>query len=291
MDNTISYEIICALGKRAPRVFVHKGKTDTIEPRLRRVFIPDEEKSISRIDNIIRNCFQTRARDAELGDAIYYEMFETLFGKEDRQLELRTDFKYDINVIDDDLAENYFKVTTHIEYTKTLRNSIFIIGCARNDRQLTALFDDGRCEYRWLLNRGEDLFSESDFKVNRVRINGEAVTIIKTENTDRGYEVWCGGDTLEEKLNKPVKMEIEIETRKFKGKNIFSVYLVYPTRGLEISFNYDGTNLKNVREVSFFAGKHPYPEVVKEEGKSIRLKISDDEWIFPNSGVTFIWNL
>ncbi|MBE9546975.1 MAG: alanine racemase [Proteobacteria bacterium] len=288
---TISYEILCVLGKRAPRVFVHEGKANTVEPRLRRIFIPDEERSISRIDNIIRNCFQTRAQDAELGNAIYYEMFETLFGKEDRQLELRTDFKYDINVTDDDLTGDYFKVTTHIEYTKTLRNSVFIIGCARNDKQLTALFDDGRCEYRWLLNRGEDLFRESDFKVNRVRVDGEDVTIIKTENTDRGYEVWCGGDTLKEKLNKSVRMEIEIETRKFKGNNIFSVYLVYPTRGLEISFNYSGANLKNVREVSFFAGKHPYPEVVKKERESIRLKVSDDEWIFPNSGVTFIWNL
>ena len=288
---TISYEILCALGKRAPRVFVHKGKTDTIEPRLRRVFIPDEEKSISRIDNIIRNCFQTRVRDAELGDAIYYEIFETLFGKEDRQLELRTDFKYDINVTDDDLAGDYFKVTTHIEYTKTLRNSVFIIGCAMNNKQLSALFEDGRCEYRWLLNRGEDLFRESDFKVNRVLIDSENVTIIRTEETGRGYEVWCGGNTLKEKMNKPVKMEIEIETKKFKGNNIFSVYLVYPTRGLEISFNYGGTNLKNVREVSFFAGKHPYPDVVKKESESIKLKISDDEWIFPNSGVTFIWNL
>ncbi len=288
---TISYEILCALGKRAPRVFVHKGKTDTVEPRLRRIYIPDEEKSISRIDNIIRNCFQTRARDEELGNAIYYEMFETLFGKKDRQLELRTDFKYDINVTDDDLKKNYFTVTTHIKYTKTLRNNNFIIGCALNNKQLSALFEDERCEYRWLLNRGEDLFKESDFTVNRVRVDGEDVTIIRTEETDRGYEVWCGGNTLKKKVNKPVKMEIEIITKKFKGNNIFSVYLVYPTRGLEISFNYDGAQLKNVRDVSFFAGKHPYPEVVRKEGKSTHVKISDDEWIFPNSGVTFIWDL
>ncbi len=288
---TISYEILCALGKRAPRVFVHKGKTDTVEPRLRRIYIPDEEKSISRIDSIIRNCFQTRARDTELGNAIYYEMFETLFGKKDRQLELRTDFKYDINVIDDDRTKNYFTVTTHIEYTKTLRNNTFLIGCALNNKQLSVLFEDERCEYRWLLNPGEGLFRESDFNVNRVRVDSEDVTIIRTEETDRGYEVWCGGNTLKKKLNKPVKVEIEIITKKFKGNNIFSVYLVYPTRGLEISFNYAGAQLKNVREVSFFAGKHPYPEVAKEEGKSTHLKISDDEWIFPNSGVTFFWDL
>ena len=295
--NTISYEILCAMGKRAPRIFLHKGKTNTVEPRLRRIFIPDEVKSISRIDNMIRYCFQTRARDEELGDAIYYEMFETLFGKEDRQLVLRTNFSYDIRVSEfskqelqsDPLAGNYFKVTTHVEYIKTLKNSIFMIGCALNDEQLAAFFEDKRCEYRWLLNRGDDLVVERDFRVDRVRIDREDVPIIRTETTGRGYEVWCGEDKLRKKLNKQSKIEIEILTKKSKSNNTFSVYLVYPTRGLNISFNYEGIDFKYVREVSFFSGKQPYPEVIHEKGKSIKLRISDDEWIFPNSGVTFFW--
>lgn len=296
---TISYEVLCALGKRAPRIFTRKGEAGPIEPRLRRIFIPDEERSLARIDNIIRRCFQTRAMNAELGDAIYYEMFETLFGKENRQLELRTDFKYNIRVSEfseaekalDPAADNYLKVTTHIEYVKTLKNSLFIIGCALNNKQLADLFEDERCEYRWLLPTGDGLFRESDFKVERVCVDGEAVPIIKTEKTGRGYEVWCGGNELEKKVNHQVRIRIEILTRKFKSNNLFSVYLVYPTRGLEIKFNYGDTDLKNVREVSFFAGKNPYPAVSRKKGKCIRLSVSDDEWIFPVSGVTFIWDL
>jgi alanine racemase len=296
---TISYEILCVLGKRAPRVFVNKGMKDAIEPRLRRVFIPDEERSIARIDNIIRSCFQARAHTPELGDAIYYEMFETLFGKENRQLELRTGFKYDIHVseyseeekVTDQLADDYFKVTTHIEYSKTLKSDVFFIGCARNNSQLSQLFDDERCEYRWLLGSRDAQIKEEDFRVDRVRVDDEDVPIIRAENTSRGYEVWCGGNGIKKKMNKPATIKIEIVTKKFKSNNIFSVYMVYPTRGLEISFNYGGTQLKNVREVSFFAGKHPYPEIEEKKGESIRLRINRDEWIFPNSGVTFIWDL
>ncbi|MDP2269055.1 MAG: alanine racemase, partial [Deltaproteobacteria bacterium] len=92
-SRTISYEIICALGKRAPRIFLQQGTADAVEPRLKRIFIPDEEKSVSRLDNIIRRCLHTRVKDAEFGDAIYYEMLETLFGTEDRQLELRSNFR------------------------------------------------------------------------------------------------------------------------------------------------------------------------------------------------------
>ncbi len=297
--HSISYEILCALGKRAPRVFLHKGRADRVEPSLRRIFIPDEEKSIARIDSIIRHCFQTRARNEELGDAIYYEMFETLFGKEDRQLELRADFRYDIRVTQfapedealEPLRRDYFKVTTRVEYTKAIRNAVFMIGCAPDNEQLAAFFEDKRCEYRWLLNGGENLVAERDFRVNRVLIDREDVPVIRTDKTTRGYEVWCGAEELKKKLNRQVRVEIEIETKKLKGNRLFSAYLVYPTRGMEISFHYGGTGIKNVREVGFFAGKHPYPEVTRKEGKSITLKLGDEAWIFPTSGVTFIWDL
>jgi alanine racemase len=297
--HSIHYEILCALGKRAPRVFLHDGEADRVEPSLRRIYIPDEEKSISRIDNIIRHCFQTRARNEELGDAIYYEMFETLFGKEDRQLELRNDFRYRIQVteftpdegVPDPLRRDYFKVTTHVEYTKAIRNAHFMIGCALDNAQLASFFDDKQCEYRWLLNPGEGLIPERDFRVNRVRIDGEEVPVIRMENTKRGGEVWCGSEELGKKLNCQVRVEIEIETKQRKSNRIFSAYLVYPTRGMEISFQYGGANIHNVRAVGFFAGKHPYPETTREEGQSITLRLGNDAWIFPTSGVTFVWDL
>ena len=86
-------------------------------------------------------------------------------------------------------------------------------------------------------------------------------------------------------------MEIEIETKQRKSNRLFSAYLVYPTRGIEISFQYGGTGIKNVKDVGFFAGKHPYPETTREEGKSVTLRLGNDAWIFPTSGVTFVWDI
>lgn len=294
---TISYEVLCALGKRAPRLFMQKGKTDAVEPRLRRIFIPDEEKSISRIDNIIRHCLQTRARDEELGNAIYYEMFETLFGKEDRQLELRSGFRYDINIAKLSKVKNpitskdYLLVNTHVEYKKILRNNIFMIGCASNHSQIVALFEDPRCEYRWLMNNGKDLVMDRDFTVEQVRIDKQKIPIIETKNTKRGYEIWCGSEHLKKKINTEVRLEIEISTKKAGENKIFPIYLVYPVRGLEINFHYEKAGIKNVREESFFAGRHPQPSVTIKKGKSIGIKISEKEWIFPTSGVIFTWDI
>jgi len=294
---TISYEVLCALGKRAPRIFLQKGKKQAIEPRLRRIFIPDEEKSIFRIDSILRHCMQTRARDEELGNAIYYEMFETLFGNSDRRLELRSGFRYDIRIAKlpqikkDTTSQKYLHVDTHIEYKKVLRDNIFMIGCASNHSQLSALFEDPRCEYRWLLSDGRNLSVERDFNVERVRIDHEDVPIIEAKNTKRGYEVWCGSDKLKKKINSEVKLEIEISTKQARENKIFPVYLVYPVRGLEINFNYEKAGIKNVREESFFAGRHPHPSILEKKSKSINVKISDKAWIFPTSGVIFIWDI
>ena len=296
---TISYELLCALGKRAPRVFMNAEGTDTVEPKLRRIFMPGEEKSITRIDNMIRGCLQARTSDMAFADAIYYEMLETLFGRENRQLELRMGFRYDIRISDFSDTEkrshvpdaDYFKIETHIEYVKTLRDTFFIIGCAQNDAQLSALFEEEKCEYRWLLNGMDNPLGEGDFRVTRVRIDGRDAPVISSGNTGRGYEVLCGGRDLEEYLNRQVKIEIEVETKKHKSSKMVSAYLAYPTRGMNVSLDYEKTGLRKVRAVSFFAGRHPCPEITANQGKTIELSIGEDEWVFPNSGVTFIWDL
>lgn len=297
LTGTISYEILCALGKRAPRVFLLKGSKDAVEPRLRRIFIPDEEKSITRLDNVIRRCLHTRVNNAEFGDAIYYTMLETLFGKEDRQLELRRDFKYEIDMAEfsvDEVAVNplyrdHLKITTHVEYHKILNSDAFFIGCADNSEQLAAFLEDPRCEYRWLLDSGGELEANRDFHIQRVCIDNVDLRLNSKANTSRGYEVWCGAEELAEKINKEVKFHLEVVTTKPKHSKLLSVYLIYPIRGVDITLNYQAAKLVNVREIAFFAGKHPYPAITREVGK-IQLQVSDREWVFPTSGVTFVWD-
>ena len=295
---TISYEVLCVLGKRAPRVYMDGGRQNSVVPRLRRIFIPGEEKSIARIDAILRSCLQTRACDTDLGDAIFYEMLEALFGKQTRQLELRTGFTYAITIREfskeerdaEESVRDFYKVKTHIEYTKTLRHADFIIGCARNNEQLSRLFDDERCEYRWLLDGGQEHVGMADFAVEGVRVHGRDVPVTGSEETERGLEVHCGGEMLADIINKEVRVEINIVTKKHRANRMFSVYIVYPTRGIDVSFDYDGVPMTNVRKVDFFAGKHPYPTVKETPGKSMVLSVSRDEWIFPVSGVTFLWD-
>ncbi|MDP2268985.1 MAG: hypothetical protein Q8K46_07440, partial [Deltaproteobacteria bacterium] len=175
-------------------------------------------------------------------------------------------------------------------YRKMLTTDTFMIGCAENSEQLAALLEDPRCEYRWLLNSEGDLQAARDFRIQQVRIDDVDTPLFRTEITARGYEAWCGGEDLAEKTGREVKVEIEIVTKKSKINRDFSVYLIYPIRGLDITFSWQGTNLANVREIPFFAGRHPYPDLIRGK-ESINLRVRDNEWVFPTSGVTFCWDL
>ena len=224
-------------------------------------------------------------------------MFETLFGKEDRQLELRSSFRYDISIAQmpgsgeqRKRADAYFQLRTHVEYKKTIRSDVFMIGCASDRAQLEALIEDEHCEYRWILG-GDDLVVERDFTVEKMRIDGEDIPITRAAKTARGYEVWCGSDKLKSKINREVKIEIEILTKKAKSNRTFPVYLLYPTRGLEINFHYGQAGLHNVRAESFFAGRHPRADIRASRDQSIHIRIAPEEWVFPTSGVIFIWDV
>jgi len=69
------------------------------------------------------------------------------------------------------------------------------------------------------------------------------------------------------------------------------VYLLYPTRGLEINFHYGQAGLHNVRAESFFAGRHPRADIRASRDQSIHIRIAPEEWVFPTSGVIFIWDV
>jgi alanine racemase len=129
-------------------------------------------------------------------------------------------------------------VTTHVEYTKAVWNSRFMIGCALDNEQLASFFEEKRCEYRWLLNRGEDLVPERDFRVNRVRIDGEDIPLILSEITEglRGLVQFGRAG----KAEPPGPCRDRDRDKTAEEQPALLTFLVYPTRGMEISFHCRG---------------------------------------------------
>jgi len=139
-----------------------------------------------------------------------------------------------------------FKVTTHVEYTKALRNAHFVIGCAKDNEQLASFFEDKQWRIPLALEwGGKSLVAERDFRVNRVRVNGADVPIIRTENTQRGYEVWCGTEELAGKLNRQVRVAIEDRDQEAQEQRaLLRLPRSIRPGGWKISFRYGGNEDK-----------------------------------------------
>jgi hypothetical protein len=46
--------------------------------------------------------------------------------------------------------------------------------------------------------------------------------------------------------------------------------------------------LKEVEAVPIFSGRSKFPQIMEKEGE-IRVKVQADEWVFPTSGVVFVY--
>lgn len=278
---TLSYEVLCLIGKRAPRVYTQGGRVGGVRPALRRrnvlsQLIPPEE-----MEEIIKDCLQIRLNE-EVGEALYHGILEAIFGQKGGELQYRKDLRHRIWFEEE---EGRYLAKTEIEYYKTLRSDSFYVACAKDEDSLAYYFQDPRCEYRWLLEKGQLL--ASDFEVKGVGVDGLMFEPQREGITERGYEIHFQDPRLQSKLNQPVKIKIETQTWQEEDKRELPIYIVYPTNGMEVTFDYSRTGIDGVKAISFLASKSRYPQKRESKRKSITLSLKG--WIFPNSGITFIW--
>jgi len=85
---------------------------------------------------------------------------------------------------------------------------------------------------------------DRDFAVQCIRIDNKKLPIIETKKQSAATKSGAGSEALKKKINSEVKIEIEIATWQAKKNKIFPVYLIYPTRGVDVNFNYEKAGLK-----------------------------------------------
>ncbi len=278
---TLSYEVLCLIGKRAPRVYTQGEKVGGVRLALRRKEVVDQLIPPVEMEEMIKDCLQLRLNE-EVGEALYHGILKAIFSQRGRELQYRRDLRHRIWFVEE---EEGYKVKAEIEYYKILRSDSFYVACAKDEASLAYYFQDPLCEYRWLLEKGQ--VRVSDFQVRGVRVDGLKLEPQKVKATERGYEIHFQESSLGSKLNQPVKMEIETQTWQEKDNRELPIYIVYPTKGMEVTFDYAATGIEAVKAISFLAGKNRYPQKRESQGRSITLSL--EGWVFPNSGITFVW--
>lgn len=290
--NTINYEILCAVGRRAPRVYVHETVQEVSGIKYRKNIL-DNLLSNAQLDEIIADLLKVRLNE-EIGTAVYHGILESIFGRDVEQMEFRENFQHDVIFLDfgndtsPDISENYYKVIARVSYKKRLRSPELTIACATNTEKLNQLFESSNCEYRWLIEQ-EKAPTKEDFEVVRLRIGDLEITDFEEEFDRDSYIIKCSHPDLESLVDQDVSFMLETKTKHPKASHHFPIYIVQPTKGMQVDFYYEEVDIENIEVINFFAGKDKYPKTEIKEG-FMGLKISETEWIFPNSGIIFMWD-
>jgi hypothetical protein len=209
----------------------------------------------------------------------------------------------------ENLTGKYYEVIDRISYRSELRSSNFIVGCASDEDQLYALFNDRASIYRWMLKDPdfENLMkSGRGFSVS-LSVAGQECRPMNGEGelTRRGFEIHFENIyaqpnapyEFEAQLGQIVDFELEIHTLHPVNEKVLSIHLAYPVKGAEISFDYEDTSIQDVTRLHFLTAGEYGPRVVEgvkpklaSARRSISVIISDDHWLFPDSGVVFAWD-
>ncbi|MCB5253760.1 MAG: alanine racemase [Candidatus Cloacimonadaceae bacterium] len=278
-----AYELLCQVGRRARRYYRDKAHILHSSPLARRDFVSSDFGD-SKLSQIISSALAQRLDSPEIGELIYREILRTFFYNKDRDVHYRKNFRHEIRFDKSD-APAYYRAETTLRYKKVLNADHFVIACAASSDILQGYILRTDVEYRWLLDSDKQ-FKAENFQLNAVKVNGIDLKT-KIKSGDGYLEILCSHPKLQKLINREVEFEINTNTLYPTTSHQFSVFITELTRGVEISFSYP-QQLSHVEAVTVFSGQQKNPPIQRADHR-IMLKTSEDEWVFPISGVVFCY--
>ncbi len=281
-----SYEILCQIGRRAKRYFLENGKFIDSSPLLRRDFVSYDYPK-PELNTIIETAIEQRLQDKEIASTIYNDFLERFITEKDLNIQYRTDFRHHVSFKEthDPALKDYYFVETTLKFYKVLKQEYFYIACAQNETDLEKYFQRKDVEYRWLLDDEIDLSIEN-FQIPEVKIN-DLELAIEIKQQKGCLEIHCSHPKLTDLIDQKVEFSISTATYYPKKYQQLTIYINEMTRGVEISFDF-AELFEQVEAIPVFSGRNKFPELQKNKDR-ITARASMDEWIFPLSGIVFVY--
>ncbi|MCF7858072.1 MAG: alanine racemase [Candidatus Cloacimonetes bacterium] len=278
----LSYELVSQIGRRAKRYYTQNGKIIDSSPLLRREFMP-KDLSDKKLGDIIETAIEQRLQSKEIASLVHEDILKRMFAEKDKDIHYRKNFKHSIKFEDSNEFTDYYLTSTELSFSKKLQNDHFIVACAKTEKDLEKYFLRNDVEYRWLLDNKIDLkkmfFSVTSVKINDLELYNEM------KISDGSIEIKCYHPKLKELMGKEVNFSISTKTYYPKNSHQLSVYIIEMTQGVDISFE---SNIVNIEAVPIFSGKSKFPKLVKTDHQ-ISISTAKNEWVFPTSGVVFVY--
>ena len=190
------------------------------------------------------------------------------------------------------VAKSFYLLRLMVEYRYVLRMPQFRFACVTSHSDFQDLLDDPTFTYTYFLPNSmlpEIRFDVSDIKL---QYEGRAIPLQKMEGkkSKEVKEISFGSFELPQYVGKECKLFYKISTIIRKDGHMYFVRIKHPIRNLIATFDSGNTSITHVSVSDQFVssgGVVLHEEIV---GGKITKIVSVDGWVFPNSGVTFVWH-
>jgi hypothetical protein len=257
-------------------------------------FKPDALKGVASadtLDRIAANAIGLRLGDQELAHDAYTDLRDQVIAAPERWHDLRIT----VHLIPDTSAVSsrpMFVATVRREYQVTPVVATLRFASTGDLREYRDQFRDPTLAGQWYFET-KDHLDASDrhvFELVQFTVDDTERPIRRTQR--QGSQVYTV--TLSKAaLTKP-EMTIAYTYRALVPQHGHLLYLDVPrpTKGIEVQLNYAGTGIRYVNTLDFMASAEPVriqPSLTAAPTPAVT--VSFDGWLFPRSGVAFVWVL
>lgn len=242
------------------------------------------------LDRVIRNSLAVRLGDEALAADVYADLYRQVIRAPERRYDARA------SIALSPLAEGpssgrgaMFVATIRREHRVTLTTTLWSFTCVSDLVEYRRLLDEGKAAWYFEPVAGLTAGSEQAFKLLQFTVDGTPAPIRRTKRvSSQTYSV----ELRPEQIGHQVKVAFIYRVLVQKHVHLLYLDVSKPTRGLTVELDYADTDIRFVNALDFIASAqqpHTLRSPKSVPGRSV--SISFDGWVFPKSGVAFVWVL
>lgn len=242
-----------------------------------------------RLDEIVTNSLALRLGDAAFAEDIYTDIREQAIRATERWFDARISIRLSLSP-EPTGPSPLFVTTVTWEYTTVPTTQLRRFACVDDRADYRELVQDPTASV-WYVNprHGVQPRSRQAFELVQFMVEGVEQKIRRAERSDgQTYSVNIGEDVVAE--GRPVTITYTYRTVVPVRGHLLHLDLEQPTKGVDIELDYSDCGIEYVNVVDFIASSERTR--VSQSPKTIpgqRVNVGFDGWVFPRSGVAFIW--
>lgn len=245
------------------------------------------------LDRIAANALSLRLGDQALATDTYTDVRNQVIRAPERWHDLNASIDLTPWSTGPDTGRgSMFVATIRWEYRVTPATTALRFACVSDPTEYRDLLRDQATTSAWYFDRSApvDAASREAFELVQLSVNGKARPVRRTER--KGSQLYTASLGPAAMNHQPVTVAYTYRILVQRHGHVLYLDLSRPTKGLKIQLNYGNAGIRRVTTLDFIASaESARVENTPDSVPARTVDIGFDGWIFPRSGVAFVWVL